>query len=87
MVSHSVHPDSHEFGLADNCPRCAQHALLPTISLDDENLTALIWRVIEGKPSRSTNERHAMTCVEGLISGYRKLRQLVPSLEFEEIKS
>lgn len=87
MVSHTLHPDSHEFGLADDCPRCAQHALLPTISLDDENLTALIWRVIEGKPSRSLNERIAMDYVEALIRGYRKLRQLVPSIEFEAIKS
>lgn len=87
MVSHTLHPDSHEFGLADSCERCLQHAVAPVISLDDENLTTLIWRVIEGKPSRSLNERIAMDYVEALIRGYRKLRRLVPSLEFEEIKS
>lgn len=85
MVSHSLHPDTHENGLADDCGRCLQHAVAPVISLDDENLTALIFRVIEGKPSRSLNERIAMDYVEALIRGYRKLRRLVPSIEFETI--
>lgn len=87
MVSHSIHPDSHEFGLVDDCPRCQQHAVTPVLSLDDENLTALTWRVIEGKPARSHVEGLAMFSVEAIIRGYRKLRQIVPSIEFEEIKS
>lgn len=87
MVSHTIHPDSHEHGLSDDCPRCLQHAVTPALTLDDENLTALVWRVIEGKPARSQAEGLAMFSVEAIFRGYRKLRLLVPSIDFEEIKS
>lgn len=38
MTIHTIHPDSHEHGLADDCPRCAEHAEHPIQSLDHENL-------------------------------------------------
>jgi hypothetical protein len=60
MTVHAYHPDTHTHGLADDCPRCAEHARLPWQSLDRENLTALRQRIAEGLPPRSTNEATAM---------------------------
>lgn len=60
MTVHSYHPDSHTHGLADGCPRCAEHAAHPAASLDGENLRALAERIAEGLVPRSENERRAM---------------------------
>ena len=60
MTVHTYHPDSHTHGLADNCPRCAEHAAHPRGSLDDDNLYALHRRIADGLPPRSENERIAM---------------------------
>ena len=60
MSSHSIHPDSHEFGLADDCERCDEHAAHPFDSLDDDNLRVLIERVRNKQASRSKNEDNAM---------------------------
>ena len=42
MTTHTDHPDSHEFGLADGCPRCAEHAEQPERGMDKENARR-IW--------------------------------------------
>lgn len=42
MTMHSFHPDTHEHGLADDCPRCAEHAAHPIQSLDHENLRRIM---------------------------------------------
>lgn len=42
MTIHSPHPDSHVYGLADDCPRCEEHAIDPVSGLDSENLTRII---------------------------------------------
>lgn len=42
MTMHSLHPDSHEHGLADDCPRCAEHAEHPIRTLDRENLRRIM---------------------------------------------
>lgn len=42
MASHSMHPDVHEHGLADDCPRCDELAGRP-LELDDEMIAAM-WR-------------------------------------------
>mgnify|MGYP001610228943 CR=1 FL=1 len=44
-MTHVFHPDSHSHGLADGCPRCAEHAE-DLISLDDDNLTVLYRRTL-----------------------------------------
>jgi len=46
MASHAYHEDTHEFGLADDCPRCAEHAAHP-VTLDDQNLAALWLRMLD----------------------------------------
>lgn len=38
MTIHTPHPDTHEHGLQDGCPRCAEHAIDPVLTLDDSNL-------------------------------------------------
>jgi hypothetical protein len=60
MTVHTIHPDTHEFGLADDCERCREHAIEPFVGLDDTNLINLIRRVEVGDPARSTTESIAM---------------------------
>ncbi|HSE44886.1 MAG TPA: hypothetical protein VLA89_06115 [Gemmatimonadales bacterium] len=60
MSAHTYHPDSHENGLADDCPRCEEHAENPILSLDNENLHELVRRVVAGEKGRSRNESAAM---------------------------
>lgn len=48
-VVHTIHPDSHDEGLADGCPRCAQHAADPFAGLDDRNLQVLIDRTLRDR--------------------------------------
>jgi len=60
MASHSLHPDSHTHGLADDCPRCDEHAEEPLQGLDHENIGALAYRLATGRLARSANEGKAM---------------------------
>lgn len=60
MTTHTYHPDSHEFGLQDDCPRCAEHSLYPWQSLDSENLANLKSRIGQGLTARSGTEAQAM---------------------------
>jgi len=57
---HTLHPDVHEYGLADSCPRCRQHAEHPLDSMDDTMLRALFDRLASGQIARSLNEGLAM---------------------------
>jgi hypothetical protein len=59
MSLHTLHPDAHEYGLADGCPRCAEHALQP-LGLDIGMLSELRQRVSKGLRARSQNETIAM---------------------------
>lgn len=80
MSSHTPHPDSHEHGLADDCPRCGEHAQHPFESLDDANLLNLLSRVNLDLPARSDNERKAMDVIEDTIRRYDRIVQLERSL-------
>lgn len=42
MTVHSVHPNTYECGLADDCPRCTEHAENPIASLDQPNLKRIM---------------------------------------------
>jgi len=42
MTSHTLHEDSHTHGLADDCPRCREHAEHPEASLDRTNTARLL---------------------------------------------
>lgn len=59
MTSHLPHPDVHEHGLADDCPRCTEHAQSLN-QLDARMLAVLRDRVARGLPARSENEAAAM---------------------------
>jgi hypothetical protein len=77
---HSLHPDSHEHGLADDCPRCAEHAEHPFESLDDENLVALATRTVawmrDEEYPRSETETTAMRYMERSVREARALLRL-----------
>ena len=64
MSTHGFHPDTHEHGLADDCPRCTEHAEHPLDSLDVENLRALLARINADYAARSENEARAMQNLE-----------------------
>lgn len=60
MATHTFHPDTHVYGLADGCPRCDEHAQNPMVGLDSANLAALRHRLAHALPARSENEARAM---------------------------
>ena len=53
MTIHTVHPDSHTHGLADDCPRCAEHAEDPVSTLDGDNLRRIVRLAVD--PDRFAN--------------------------------
>ena len=73
MTVHSAHPATHENGLQDGCPRCAEHADRPFDGLDDRNLGNLIARVRAKEPPRSVNEDNAMRVVWRAIGRAERL--------------
>ena len=77
---HSPHPNTHDNGLADDCERCAEHAEHPFLSLDDDNLRALIERtqawMRDEEFSRSENELMAMRVVERALIHARIIERL-----------
>ena len=60
MANHTLHPDVTKHGLADDCPRCTDHALEPWNTLDYENLGILVRRILHHESGRSHNETTAM---------------------------
>ena len=79
MTMHRSHPDSHTHGLADGCPRCAEHAEYPFDGLDERNLAALVNRLTQHLPARSANEAGAMGQVRAVMQKARKLGMVMPS--------
>ena len=78
MTVHTPHPRSHEHGLADGCPRCAEHAEYPFDGLDEENLTVLVERLTKRLPARSANEAGAMGQVKAIMQKARMLGMTLP---------
>jgi len=48
-VSHAPHPDIHDHGLADDCPRCAEIAGNPVRDLDGRALCGLLERTLANR--------------------------------------
>ena len=67
MTFHTFHEDPQTHGLADGCPRCAEHTADPALSLDSENLTTLVTRLHYGKQERSRNEQIALVSLDDLM--------------------
>ena len=61
MSNHTYHQDVYRFGLADDCPRCYEHAQKPWESLDEHMLSNLRDRIYQDLPARSQNEDIAMS--------------------------
>jgi len=76
MVAHIQHPDSHVYGLIDNCPRCAEHAEHPFDGLADRNLKTLILKVRLDDEPRSQNEAEAMYRIGKAILISDKIKSL-----------
>ena len=53
MTIHTIHEDSHTHGLADDCPRCAEHAEDPVSTLDGINLLRIVRLAVD--PDRFAN--------------------------------
>lgn len=95
-MSHVVHLDISEGGLADGCQRCEEIAQHPLEHLDDPNLSELWLRMVrfqyvgdEGSRPRTMNEAVAMERLEFAAKVLRKagcskralLRMFEPGVE------
>lgn len=81
MSAHTFHPDTHEHGLADDCPRCAELAAAPFTRMDARLLSNLHdrtqdWMRDETFP-RSDTERDAMRLMETHLVHARILARYV----------
>jgi hypothetical protein len=76
VATHTNHPDVHEHGLADGCPRCTEQAHLPFRTLDRRALAGIIARLAAKLPSRSENEGAAMQKVGEAIEHARLLDEV-----------
>ena len=76
MATHTNHPDTHEFGLADGCPRCDQQAEDPIVGLDTRNLMAVVERISLDLVGRSNNESQAMSQIRRVMVRVERLEQL-----------
>lgn len=77
-MTHSYHPDMHEFGLSDSCERCAFQSQHPVETLDDRMIHSLIGRIENNLPPRSDAERLAMEMIlqeeRSLVAKFRMAR-------------
>jgi hypothetical protein len=75
-----VHPSIRDHGLADDCPRCAEHAEDPVACLDDGNLRDLIYRTMrwmrDEDLARSATELVAMRKLERHVVTARAMHRL-----------
>lgn len=80
---HAKHPDVHERGLADDCPRCAEMAERPTAECDEEVLRALVELAIRrDRLSRSRSEAEAVASAQVLTALERagRIAEVAPDL-------
>jgi hypothetical protein len=76
MSTHTVHADIFHHGLADDCPRCKEHASAPFADLDDGVLAHLVNRITRGQPPRSEVEATAMGNIRTTLHAEERLRGL-----------
>lgn len=88
MSVHSLHADTHEHGLADDCDRCTELAKDPFRNLDETNLRNLYARTtrwMNDDPHdalpRSENELTAMRVMEQAILRARLLDRISTGAE------
>lgn len=68
MTSHTIHPPSLDEGLADDCPRCSQHAADPLGGQLDLDHVRDLWDRMLGVEFGSTRSDAARAA---LLNGYR----------------
>lgn len=77
MTAHVYpHPDTHQSGLFDGCPRCVELAEFPFASLDKQNLETLIRMARADMPSRSLLERHALDQMDNFLLAAERMAAL-----------
>jgi hypothetical protein len=76
MSIHTIHPDVHENGLSDDCPRCEEHSKDPFFGLDNRMLADLSTRVVNLDMPRSENEGMAMNELREVMFHAEKLMSL-----------
>lgn len=77
-MTHVYHPDVHEYGLQDGCPRCNQLARDPS-QLDDRMVAALFERLANDLLPRTDVEAVAMTVLRAMEEGanrFYRMREL-----------
>lgn len=87
-MSHSPHPDIHEYGLADDCESCADLAKRPWSLLDERAFRDLMERMLSNRfdgygercHPRSTTEALAMASVLTVLERAGKVAELCPDL-------
>jgi hypothetical protein len=75
VTAHIAHPDTHEHGLADGCPRCAEHAAHPFLELDARNLQQLAERCDQRLEPRGELEAIAMAQMQNALTQARYLHR------------
>lgn len=75
---HTHHAQIRLGGLADNCPRCAEHAKHPLDSLDTQNLEALWIRMLDVEFDGVTEYRSETEAAAGaLLVSYARFLGMV----------
>jgi hypothetical protein len=80
MSAHNHPPAIREHGLQDDCPRCAEHAEHPELSLDTGNLRDLTERTQDWMGDgilypRSMTEAKAMRAIEAHLVFVRNAKR------------
>lgn len=78
MSTHTIHDDIHDAGLADECPRCLEHAQHPLHSLDETSLRDLVGRTISDVKARSMAEATAMGIIRTKLAEACELVEIDP---------
>lgn len=88
-MTHAIHSSHDEFDpavsvLADNCPRCKEHAYRPFDSLDDGSLARLVAQIENGDAAVTTNDMRARGQVRDTLAKARRLARIMGSVAFEK---
>jgi hypothetical protein len=85
---HTLHHDVHDYGLADECDGCAEHAEKPFSNLDEWALRDLVERTLRNRFARpfgevvhprSNAEARAMAVVMTLLEQVGRLAEVAPA--------
>jgi hypothetical protein len=76
-MTHTPHADVHTHGLADDCPRCSEHAENPLASLDRQCIQDLLQRLNLDWSPRSETEARAMEALRRTMREGQMLNEVL----------